>query len=173
MSYLTIQAAVQVLLQALSIFEDEDVTRGDYRPLDQVGQRFCVLTPGGFTRSGAATSYGEKKSSFWTVTVDLFVRHWGTGEEYDNLAADGQTIIDEMDKYDISLDGVTGVIYAAITGGEPPRTVYDEAGSAHWLMQRLTLEVHEKVDVAGGEYPGLRTVGSSAVGGSDYIEGLK
>lgn len=153
MSYATIEAQIQTLLQAMSLFEDVDVTRGDYRAIDQVGQRFCVLTPGGFTRSGAATSYGEKKSSFWTVVIDLFVRHWGDGTEFTNLQSDRQSIMDELDKYDISLDGVSGVIYASITGGDPPRTVYDEAGSAHWLMQRMSLEIHEKSDVAGGEYP--------------------
>ena len=153
MSYAAVETKIQTLLQALSLFEDADVTRGDYRAIDQVGQRFCVLTPGGFTRSGAATSYGEKKSNFWTVVIDLFVRHWGTGEEFTNLQSDRQTIIDALDKYDISLDGVSGVIYAAITGGDPPRSVYDEAGAAGWLMQRMSLEVHEKVDVSGGEYP--------------------
>jgi len=153
LSYVTIQAKAQTLLQALSLFGDADVTRGDYRVLEQVGGPYCVLTPGGFKRSGAATSYGEKKSNFWDVTFDLFERHWGDGSEYDNLVADRQTMIDEMDKYDISLDGVSGVMYAAITKGDPVRTVYDQAGAAHWLMQRMTLEVHEKVDIQGGEYP--------------------
>ena len=149
----------QTLLQALAIFQDEDVTIGDYRRLDQAAgedvsyERFCVLTQGRFRRKGAATSYGEKKSNFWDITLDHFVRHWGTGEEYENLANDTDTIIEEMDKYDISLDGVAGVIYASITDGERPRTVYDEAGAAQWLMQRMTLEIHEKVDVSGGEYP--------------------
>lgn len=144
---------MQTLLQALSLFNDDDVTSGDYRALNQLGARFCVLVPGSFTRSGVATSYAQKKSNFWTCVLDLFVRHWGTGAEYDNLIADRQTMIDELDKYDISLGGVTGVIYAALTSGDDPRTVYDEAGAAQWLMQRMTLEIHEKVDVSGGEYP--------------------
>jgi len=153
MSYATIEAKVQTLLRALSLFDDADVTRGDYRVLDQVGGPYCVLTPGGFTRSGAATSYGERKSNFWTVTLDLFVRHWGDGTEFTNLQSNRQTIIDELDKYDPSLDSTTGVMYAVITGGDPPRAVYDEAGAAHWLMQRMSLEIHEKVSISGGEYP--------------------
>jgi len=153
LSYATIEAKVKTLLQATSLLADADVTRGDYhRPLDQIGVRFCVLTPGGFTSNGAATSYGEKVSFFWTVTLDLFVRHWGDGTEFTNLQTDRQTIIDEMAKYP-TLDELTGVMYAAITGGDPPRTVYDEAGSAHWLLQRMSIEIHEKVDIQGGEYP--------------------
>jgi len=151
-SYSTIEAQVQTLLQATSLFADADVTRGDYRVLDQVGGPYCVLTPGGFTSNAAATSYGEKASFFWTVTLDLFVRHWGNGTEFTNLQSNRQTIIDALAKYP-TLDELSGVVYAAITGGDPPRTVFDDAGAAGWLMQRMTLEVHEKVDVAGGEYP--------------------
>ena len=152
MSYATIEAKVQTLLQNLSLFVDEDVTRGDYRVLDQVGGPYCVLTPGGFTSNAAATSYGEKTSIFWAVTLDLFVRHWGDGTEFTNVQSNRQTIIDELAKYP-TLDELEGVVYAAITGGDPPRTVYDDAGAAGWLMQRMTLEVHEKTDVSGGEYP--------------------
>ncbi|MBC8445851.1 MAG: hypothetical protein H8D74_01490 [Chloroflexi bacterium] len=152
MSYASVEAKVQTLLQATSLFADADVTRGDYRVLDQVGGPYCVLTPGGFTSNAAATSYGQKTSFFWTVTLDLFVRYWGNGTEFTNLQSNRQTIIGELAKYP-TLDELSGVIYAAITGGDRPRTVYDEADAAGWLLQRMTLEVHEKVDVSGGEYP--------------------
>ena len=152
MSYITIEVQIQTLLHAMSTFANTDVTRGDYRVLDQVGGPYCVLSPGKFTSNGAATSYGERVSFFWTVTLDLFERHWGDGSEYTNMQTDRQAIIGQLAKYP-TLDSLAGVIYAAITGGDPVRTVYDQAGAAHWLMQRMTLEVHEKVDIQGGEYP--------------------
>lgn len=151
MSYAAIEARIQTLLQALSLFADADVTRGDYRVLNQVGGPYCVLTPGGFTRETAASSFEDLLSTIWEVTLELYVRVWGDGTEYVNLASNRQSIMDELDKY-VTLNALAGVIYAGITSGDLPRTVYDEAGAAQWLVQRLALEVHEKVKVSGGEF---------------------
>jgi len=153
LSYESIEAKIQTLLQALTIFDDEDVTRGDFRILDQPGGPKIVLTPGGFRPTGAATSYAKKQSYFWDTVLDLYICVWGDGSEFINLISHRQTVLDKLNQYDISLGGLTGVQYSAVTDGEPPYPSYDDAGSLTYLRQRIIIETHEKVDVSGGEYP--------------------
>ena len=150
MSYSAIEAEIQSLVQALDEFSDEDVTRGDYRVLDRGSPPYVVLLPGAFDRENWASPGGIKTD--WIVAIDLFVRHWGDGTEQTNLETYRQAVIDQLDIYP-RLEGLSGVQWCLLEGGEDPRPVYDEAGGGpHFLLQRMILRVTERVTVTGGDY---------------------
>lgn len=150
MSYATIEAKVQDLIQGLSAFDDDDVSLGDYRVLVRGSPTYAVLVPGPFEHE-EYDSWGGRITR-WDITIDLFVRDYADGTEYVDLKTHRQSILDEIDKYP-TLDGLTGVTLALIVVGEPTRDVFDEAGGGpHFLLQRMTLRVTEHTLATGGEF---------------------
>lgn len=150
MSYSTVEAKVQSLIQALATYDDEDVTRGDERVLDRGSPPYVVLKPGTLVREPGAI-YGVFLTT-WTVILDLFTRHMGDGTEWTDLQTYRQEIIDTMEKYP-TLNALSGVLEAQIVSGEKPREIRDKAGGGpHFLAQRLALQVVERSTVTGGEY---------------------
>ena len=150
MSYSTIEARIQTLIQALSAFADADVTRGDYRVLDRGSAPYVVLRPGEFERVPHTFAGGRKTE--WAVIVELFEKHIGDGTEQTNLETHRQNIIDTADAYP-TLNGLSGVHFASLSSGEIPRPVYDEDGSGpFFLLQIMKWEVMELTTASGGEW---------------------
>ena len=153
MSYATIEAAVQDIIQALSAFSDTDVTRGDTRMLTQGSPPYAILYPGGFVHEEDGD--GEQRVTEWTILIDLLVRYHGDGSEYTNLQSHRQSIMDAIDSYP-TLNGTTGVRRALIEQGDEVLGVTERGASSEaapvFLLQTLQLVVVEKTDATGGEY---------------------
>jgi len=149
--YAGIEAAAQGLLQALSEFEDADVTRGDYRVLDRASPPYAVLLPGPFVVEESG-DWGQK-TVLWTMYVEVFERYLDNGTSEVSLEATRQAVIDCFGKYP-TLGGVTGVTRTLARRGDELRYIYDrDGGGPHFVMQRIAVEVEERVGYAGsGEF---------------------
>ena len=150
MSYSTIEARIQTLIQALDDFGTADVVRGDYRVLDRGSAPYVVLRPGGFERMPHTFAGGRKTE--WSIVVELFEKYIGDGTEQTNLEGHRQAIIDTADAYP-TLNGLSGVHFATLSSGEIPRPVYDADGSGpFFLLQIMKWEVLELTTAREGEW---------------------
>jgi len=150
MSYSDIEAQAQALLQALATYDDEDVTRGDERVLDRGSPPYVVLKPGPFRREPG--SVHRVKVATWAVHLELYTRHFGDGTEWTDLQTYRDEIMATFDKYP-KLNNLDGVMEAEVkSGGEPWERKDAAGGGPHFLVQRLVLQVKERVAVSGGEY---------------------
>ena len=141
---------VKTLIQAMSNFNDEDVTIGDWRVLDHAGDQKCVVWRGPFKRQSKAISLGEKKSTFWTIVIDIYDRPYGDGSAF--IATTTDDVLDALDPY-FQLSDPAKIVGATIDSGAAPYPVNDKAGSLQWLRRRLKMTVHETKSVVGGDYP--------------------
>lgn len=144
-----IHAKIQDLLQALSTFGDADVSLRDYRILDKnASPPYAVISAGEFTGGAAAISFGEKHSFFWGVNIDLFVLPKEDSTDWAEILTVTWSVAYKLLQY-FTLDSL--VIGFSISGDEPDyiKTI----PGTKFLARTLTLEIHEKLDVSGGEYP--------------------
>lgn len=151
MSYSTIEAAAAVLLRALSNFDDADVTRGDYRVLDQGSPPYVVLLPGPF-ECVEAGDWGQKVYT-WTMYAEVFERYLNGGSSETALETTRQAVIDCLCK-NPTMNAVTGVTRVLPRRGAELRYLYDEQGGGpHFVMQRIEVEIEEVVGYTGsGEF---------------------
>jgi len=151
MSYATVEAGLQTLLQALSRFEDADVTRGDWRVLDRGGAEKVVLYQGPFVadRPGdwSQVHYG------WIVYAEVYERYADGGASERSLTAAVQDVLDTVGAY-VTLDGLSGVRDATAERGEGLQYIYDEdGGGPFFVMERVVIRVEEDVLYDGsGEF---------------------
>ena len=151
MTEATVHARVQTLLQDLDTFDDDDVSLRDYRILDaNASPPYAVISAGPFEGSGAATSYGEKHSFFWGVNIDLFVLPKEDNTDWAEILTVTWAVIYKLLQY-FTLNSLSGVIGFSSKGDEPD--YIKTPSGTKFLARTLTLTVHEKVDVSGGEYP--------------------
>jgi len=151
MSYATIEAQIQTLIQALGAFDDADVTRGDYRVLDAGSAPYVVLCPGAFSYRPAGD--WAQVAYEWNTVVELFERYVGDGSEYTNLGTDIGTIVQQIAIYP-SLDGLANVTRATVEPDGGPIGIYlQESSVPQFLLQRLIVRTHEElVHDGSGEY---------------------
>lgn len=151
MSYSTIEARVKTLLQAMSEFEDDDVTRGDYRVLDRGSRRCAVLEPGPFEREEYDAPGGW--ITRWLAYISVFEPYYEDGTTQTNLQSTRQAIVDEFDQYP-SLNSLSVyIIWSGVISGDDPAEVFNVTGDGpFFLRQILTLRVHELSYATGGEY---------------------
>ena len=151
MTEATIHARIQTLLQALDTFDDADVSLRAYGILDaNASPPYAVISAGPFEGSGAAVSYGEKHSFFWDVNIDLFVLPKEDNTDWAEMLTVTWAVVYTLLQY-FTLNSLSGVIGFS-TKGDEPAYIKTPTG-AKFLARTLTLTVHEKVDVSGGEYP--------------------
>jgi len=151
MSYAAIEAAAQILLQALDRFDNADVTRGDWRVLDRGDAPYAVLYPGPF-ETGEDGDWGQHVVD-WTMYCEVFERYLDNGTSEVSLEATRQDVVDTFFSHP-TLNGVSGVTRVLPERGEPPQYVYDESGGGpHFVMQRIEVHVIERVCADGaGEF---------------------
>ena len=150
MSYATIAARVQTLLQAMSDFDDADVTLGDRLVLEMGSPPYAVICDGGFEEH-EGYGYGGY-IVVWSVIVELYTEYL---EEVTSRAAHAttrQNVLDELNKYP-TLNKLTNVKRAIVASGSRPEAKYDTAGGGPYLIKsELELAVTERVDSSGGEW---------------------
>lgn len=153
MSYATIQAAAQTLIQGLSAFSDTDVTLGDFDVLTLGSPPYVVLVPASFMHEEDGD--GGQRITEWDMLVYLFVRYQTDSSEYANLITQRQSIMDLLDNYP-TLDGTTDVLLALVTRARDPQEVFEQSAgsdaSPAFLLQVLEVTIIEKTVATGGEY---------------------
>jgi len=151
MTEATVHARIQTFLQALDTFDDADVSLRDYHILDaNASPPYAVISATAFTGGGTAVSYGEKHSFFWGVNIDLFVLPKEDNTDWAEILTVTWAVVYKLLQY-FTLDSLSGIIGRTIAGDEPDyvKTI----PGTKFLARTVSLSVHEKVDVAGGEYP--------------------
>ena len=149
MTYITVEAAVQDVFQALDQFSSSGVTLGDYRVLDEVQTTCIVLVPGTFS-PGETESQSRYRE--WEVLADLFYCYRDDGTSWTNFATARDNVIAAIENYP-TLDSTTGIIMTRIGAAGEPAEVYDkDERGPFFITQRLSITVVERAGITGGEF---------------------
>ncbi len=152
MTYATVEAAVQTLIVAMTEFDSDSVSRGDYKILDSGADDLAVLTPGSFTKDETGQAGARKSLRNWSVLVDLFRKYLDDGTTWTNFVATRDALVDQLELYP-SLNGTAGVTLVAVEAGSDPSEVYDDDDNGpFFIFQRIRIAVNERTDLSGGEY---------------------
>jgi len=147
MSDLAIQTRLQALIQLLEAFDDEDVTRGDYRILDRGSAPYAVILPGPF--EAEFLSLGRREKVTWSLTVEVIERY--LGDDYEPITMARQLVKDHLNGYR-TLNGLAGVMDAFVTAGAALKYLYPEDGDvAQFVIAPLTVTVVEQTTVTNQE----------------------
>jgi hypothetical protein len=151
-SFSTVEAAVQTLLQAVTGTFDRtaDVTRGNFRVLDDGSAPYAVLMPGEFEKR----PYGgaRQEITLWTGYIWLFEKYVDDGTSYTSMEATREAVLDQLEKYP-TLNFLTGIVKFRVSSGGEVTEVYDEnKNGPFFLMQALKYEANEVTATSGGEY---------------------
>lgn len=149
MSYATIEAKVQTILQALAQYANAQVTRGDYSILDVGYTECCVLRPGPFeiNRTGDWGQIGID----WTLYISIYERYIGDGTEFTNLNTQRQNVIDALNA-NPSLDGTVGVTLVLGRAADVSAVYPVDSDTPQYLLQTIQARVHEEVLLSTGEF---------------------
>lgn len=143
-----IQAAVQTQLRAATGFDNDDVTLGNYRCLDNGSPPYAVILPGPFQTEESA--YGGGVRTFWTVYVDIIARF--RDDSYSEFNTAREAAMARLLKYPHL--GI-GAEDTTVTEGVELQYIYPKGGAEQpeFVKQRLALIVTEETNYAGeGEY---------------------
>lgn len=110
MSDSTIQGALQTIVQALSSFDDADVTLGDFQVLGRGSPPYAIIVPGGF-RAHRAGDWSQVTYE-WTHYVEVWDRF--TSDDFSSIIAARQAVVDQLNSYP-SLGGLSGVAQSTVT----------------------------------------------------------
>jgi hypothetical protein len=145
----TIMSAIQTLIQALSAFDDADVTQGDFLVLDRGSAPYAVIYPGPFQTLWQSDDGGQKLIR-WTHYVEVFATF--QNDSYANVVSARADVVNQLDQYP-SLNGVVGIVNAYVEGGEDLR--YLRAPGADvpaFVFVRLRHLADEYIAYTGGEF---------------------
>jgi len=149
MSYATIAARAQSLIQALAAYDSTDVTRGDWRVLERGSPPYVVLRSGGFINEFRTPT---RRQRTWTILLELYERMVGDGTEETNLETSRQNLIVLFDQ-NPTLNALSADVTGAhIEGGDEPVVAYQDKGGGVFLLQIMRLSVKEQYTVTGGQY---------------------
>lgn len=148
MTYTTVETAVQTVLQKLSNFADSEVTRGDYRVLDEIRTDCIVLVPGSF---GEPQRISESIYRSWDVLADLFYVYLDDGSSWTNFTASRDDVINQLEQYP-TLDSTSGITGVEVSADSDADEVWSEERGPFYITQRLRITVLERYDLTGGEF---------------------
>jgi len=150
MSYVTLQAATQVILQNVTGFLDStNVTLGDYGVLDQGEDHCAVLHASLVMDAGTAARQTDRE---YHILVDLFRRWLNDSDTLQLFAVFRDAVLAQLDAYPtLNLSGTVRVM--GVGADNEPLHVDDSNGQGpFFVMQRIRVRVRENVMQTGGEY---------------------
>ena len=116
--------------------------QGDYRKMDKCKQRFVVFQTGAVLERGTAQSV-MMMMTLWLINLELYLQFTDEISTIaDLIRSERSVIIDHFDKYP-TLNGISGVINAMITGAREPEVLKGESNN-YW-RQVFRLEVDDRV----------------------------
>ncbi len=144
MSYSTIEAALQDVLQAATAAfpETVQVTRGDWSILDRGVNTAVILFPGPFEENGFGAN--NTVNITWTLQMHLVQRvHEGVGAAIETFVQLRDTVRDHIQKYPTL--GLVGVLTSLGMSGAGPEGTYDKDNNGPFhIIEMLTLQVQEE-----------------------------
>jgi len=152
MSYATVEAALQGLLQALDRFADRDVRRGDFGVLDTGGGACAVLYQGRF-RAMRSGDYSQVHYT-WSTYVEVYEPYTDQGGSLQRLEASVQDVCDTVGA-NPTAGGVTGISNCWVADAEDVQFLFQqgERERPSWCYQRVRVQTEEEVLYAGsGEF---------------------
>jgi len=151
MSYESVESALATILKAIAAFNDDQVTRADWRVLAGGAPHGVVLEYGGFTSSPEALAGVAVHT--WTVQVHLYARYTdeteGTGV-HNVLRERRQDIIDQILK-NPTLGDEVGILLAYPTSGDWADPQEVEIGSVVFFHEVVNVEIEERQQVVAVE----------------------
>lgn len=150
MSNALIRARVQTLLQAMTEFDDADVTLGNFRVLDSGSAPYAVIYPGGFQIIDRVND-GAETLIAWRNYVEIFATF--LDDSYENIDSIRQAVIERLLTYP-TLNALSGVVAATVSDGDDVRYLYAPQGDVpQFVYVRLTHVTTERVKKYGsGEF---------------------
>lgn len=134
------------------IFKPGSVSQGNYVVIEKGYESACVITPGAFQ--------SEKNSEgtlwkIWQISVDIFQRN--SQDAWAGFRVMRSAVINEIESHpSLMLDAgvqVAGVMGVSVTSGDTPSYVEKEStGISTHIIQTLTVQVTQLVDLDGGEF---------------------
>jgi hypothetical protein len=146
----SIMTAVQTLLQALSDFDNLDVTQGDFRVLDRGSAPYAVIYPGGLEVLERSDD-GRQVLIRWRHYVEVFATF--LDDDYSNLVSARAAVVEQLNIYP-SLNGLGGITRAFVEGGDDLQFLYPPGGDVPaFVFVRLSHFADELIFYRGqGEF---------------------
>lgn len=150
MSYVTVENGLMTLLRTVSGYTAVNTSIGDWRILGKGIDKALVLNPGSIPERNVTAS-PRRIRNLWVIEVDLLVAFQkDLSEAAGNIRTERQAIMDKIDQYP-TLNQVSGVINAFITGASAPDIFVPRGGSRRWWVETLICEVEERVNTTIAE----------------------
>lgn len=141
MSYLTGEAALLALIQAMPEFDRRNAARADWKPLSSgASDHYAVLKPGLFTN--AQESIGaEATVTTWRTIVEVWQRWVDDGPTAIALQELAQRVIEHLEGYP-SLGGAA--LLAWVAGGGEMQQRWTKEGGPMWAVWEVYVDWQEE-----------------------------
>jgi len=147
MSIISVMQAVETVIKKNSNYDRDNVTIGDWTPLEQGNDRVVILeyNPSehgpGTGPPATHTRYGSRHN----VIVNIYRRYTYDGTTYENLLTDAGSVMSTINNYS-KLDSASGVMKAVIRDSSDVFALgIAEEETPVYLRIYFTLEVIEEV----------------------------
>ena len=150
MSRAAIMAKIQTILQAISEFDDADVTVCDWTVLDRGGAPYAIIYPGDWTAEDYTFGGEDAVKYDWMIQIDLHERYLNMATSYAALETLQNNVLAELLKYP-TLENL--VQKCRPSGGNEFALTFALDGSGpHFVETTMRILAEELVDITGGEY---------------------
>jgi hypothetical protein len=133
------EALIAALIANISGYSAANVTRGNWRPLNNgKAAKYAILKPGGL---GERKFEGSTRvTETWSTTVELWHRYGKDGETLIALEADVEAVLSGIDQRP-RMNDLTGYLQDsnAVRVGEALE-MWTKGGGPQWLRQDITIE---------------------------------
>lgn len=146
MSYTAGEAAALTRLRALSNFNSNNTSRGDWLILNRgKSDHYGVLRPGPFTMEWISL---RQYRVTWNTVIEVWQRYKDDAQTKTDLYARVAEVIAGFMPYPhIGTGNENTVQWATIRQADPPQEMWNASGGPAWLKWELILEWHEEVTV--------------------------
>jgi len=146
-----IQGYVQDLIQADALFDDDDVTLGDFLVLDRGSPPYAVVLPGAIVEGLRSGDWAQVQLA-WEHEVEVFERF--LDDDYADFTTARQAAVDAIGQ-NPTLGGQSGISGAMVVRVSKPRYLYPEGGAdtPTFVFSTMTVRTVEEVNWDGsGEF---------------------
>lgn len=155
MSYATIEARIQSILQGLSDYADTDVTRGDLAALDRGSDNKCIIWPRGFEAPdlpdnyvphGGGTRGGQTAWIEWQLELWLLRRFKDWATSMAALVGVRDNVIQGLLARP-TLEALTDITKVRLVVGDDWEGFPEASRAPEFILMPMTLTVTEKTSV--------------------------
>lgn len=152
MSDVAIQGYIEDLIEAISGFDEGDVTRGDPRVLDSGSPPYAIIWPGTIVEAMRSGDWSQVRVT-WQHSVHIVERL--LGDDYADFCAARQDVIDAIGQ-NPTLGGNSEIVNALVVGATLDFVRHRDSppdAPAQFALSDLTVQTVERVTYDGsGEF---------------------